>query len=139
MKVSILQLDTPLTSGRIYPEAEVQKAINEYNTRPNKLGEFDAGEEFNVKLDRVSHRTSDLYIENKEVFADIEVLDTPMGKILKDILASGVTLEFTSRATGNCEQPGIAGSPVSDYEIIAIDCITEKHKPTHPTHPRKRK
>ena len=123
MKQTLMKLDTLNKNGRIYTTESVNKAIQEANDKSEKgqlLGELGYGNVVDIDLKNVSHKISELKIEDNSVVGEIEILDTPSGNKLKDILDQVV---FRPRGTGNINDKG----EVENFKIISFDAIS-KHE-----------
>lgn len=89
-KGTIVDLNVPAPSGRIYSKEVMEKAIKEYNEKPKpKFGTFE-GELSHpnsyLDLSKVSHRINDVSIIDDKVVADIDILDNDNAKIVKHLL-----------------------------------------------------
>lgn len=85
----VLQLDQTLSSGRLYTSEGVAKAIMEVRKDLHArrvMGEMGIVRDAKIHLDRVSHLVTDLRIEDSTLVADVELLDSPSGKVLKEHL-----------------------------------------------------
>ena len=71
-----------------------------------------------------SHVVTDIWIDEKDqsIKGTIEVLDTPKGKMLKELVTVGVPMSMASRGTGKVNEKGI----VEDYELVSFDVIPTK-------------
>ena len=128
-KIKILTLDekTP-NSGRIYPKEEFSRALEEWLKSPNtKAGCFIedlnyAGNLGEIPIDRISHTIKSISIEDNNVYADIEVLDTPAGVILEALLGAGDdSVRFAPVGTGLIEDfHNKIGSTVKEYQLITL-------------------
>ena len=90
-KGTIVDLNVPAPSGRIYSKEAMENAIKEYNEKPKpKFGIFEG--ELNhhpnsyLDLTKVSHRINDVSIIDNKVVADIDILDNDNAKIVKQLL-----------------------------------------------------
>jgi len=122
----ILKCNEPSVTGKIYLKDEVEKAIAVYMKKDN-LGEL--GSDYNpawvnapplmsINLDQVSHKIIDTYVDDDGWWcARIEVLETPMGKILTGLLEAGIEPRLTLRCVGIVG----ARTVISEIDIIAID------------------
>ena len=87
---TIVDLNVPAPSGRIYSKEAMEKAIKEYNEKPKpKFGTFEG--ELNhpssyLDLSKVSHRINDVSIVGDKVVADMDILDNDNAKIVKRLL-----------------------------------------------------
>lgn len=92
-------------NDRIYEEEEylphlkyLQKKIAE-----NRLiGELDHPEKFDISLSKISHIIEKLEYdkENRCIRGRVRILDTPQGRIAKELVESGVPISISSRAAG---------------------------------------
>ena len=57
-----------------------------------------------VNLDRVSHMIEELVPEGNNIIGKAKILDTPNGKIVKELLNSGAKLGVSSRGMGTLEK-----------------------------------
>ena len=127
--VKILECDTSDTfSKRIYPMAMIEKAIEEYMAEPSPAGgelqavsEAFAANQFTfIPIADISHVVTNLYLnrETKEVFADIKILDTPAGDLLRNLLAFGEdTIRFSPLGAGMVD---IDTKEVSCYVLKSV-------------------
>ena len=80
---------------------EVDRYINEYVEKGRALGELGHPEGPTVNLDRVSHKIVSLRQEGNNFIGKAKLLETPMGKIAKNLIDEGVTLGVSSRGVGS--------------------------------------
>ena len=59
----------------------------------------------------------------------IEVLDTPSGRILKDLLKSGVKLGISSRGMGSVKESMGSLTVEDDFKLICFDMVSEPSTP----------
>ena len=59
----------------------------------------------------------------------IEVLDTPSGKILKELVKSGVKLGISSRGLGSVKQTNGETIVEDDFQLICFDMVSEPSTP----------
>ena len=112
------------------PKETFQKALDEYLSSKNqKLGELDPSpEDPFINLSRVSHKIEDMRIENDEVIADIQLLDTLNGKLAQKLIKLGNNLHFEPRMIGECiyetdESGNKKMVDVEHLQIISIDIV----------------
>ncbi len=116
----ILKCDEPTdATGKIYPTDEVRKAIREYMSNEHyNLGEMD-GTGHTISFDNVSHSIVDTYIDDEGWWtADIEILDTPNGKILKQLREMDIPVALMPRSIGTVDSYSFK---ISNLQIVAID------------------
>ena len=74
-------------NGRIYPKQIMERAVDKYVkeqvSQKRAVGELNHPEGPTVNLDKVSHLITDLQWEGNDVVGKAQILDTPMGKIVK--------------------------------------------------------
>jgi len=89
------------------------------------LGELDHPESSVVNLQNVSHNVLDAFFEGDDVVGKVEILDTPAGKILKELLKAGIKLGISSRGLGSVEQVNEDTVKVGqDFELICWDFVS---------------
>jgi len=127
-------------NGRIYPCKVLQKEIKNYMNviKDNRaLGELDHPDDSVINLRNVSHVVTDMWWEGNDVMGKIKVLDTPSGRILKDLINSGIKLGISSRGLGSVNE--VAGNTVvqEDFELICFDIVSEPSTPNAYIYPEK--
>ena len=90
-------------NGRRYPrkliEREVTK-LKEVVGERRLLGELDHPSDEVVHLANASHLITDLHMDGNNVIGEIEILSTPAGKVLEELVKSGVKVGVSSRGVG---------------------------------------
>lgn len=129
MKGIFIQGDVKNQNQRVYPVAEINKAVMQINERIKKgetvLGELDHPEELSINLDRVSHIIEDMGMNGKDGHGKLKIIPTPTGNIVKTLLQSGAKLGVSSRGSGNVGDNGF----VSDFEIVTVDIVAQPSAP----------
>jgi len=127
------QTDKKNRNGRVYPNAIMQKAVKQYvDTQVSKkraVGELNHPEGPTVNLDKVSHLITDLHFEGKDVVGKAQILDTPMGKIVKGLLDGGVQLGVSTRGMGSLEQQNGAMVVKDDFILSTVDIVQDPSAP----------
>jgi len=126
-------------NGRVYPENVLKREIKNYMNvvKDNRAcGELDHPDDSVVNLKNVSHIITDIWWEGKDVMGKIKVLDTPSGRILKDLVKAGVKLGISSRGLGSVSE-GINGTVVveNDFQLICFDMVSEPSTPNAYVYP----
>lgn len=118
-----MQAEIKNRNGRIYPLSEmtgqVAHAQNIIKEHGGIFGELDHPQGITINLDRVSHVIKELYMDGNDVKGRMQLLDTPMGKIGKELARSGVRYGVSSRAAGQVNESGI----VSGFSFVTIDIV----------------
>lgn len=110
---------------RIYEEKEylphleyLKKKISE-----NRLmGELDHPDKFEVSLNKVSHIIESLEYDSasRQIKGKVRLLDTPAGKIAKNLVDSGVPVSISSRAAGSVtEDKKVSIKRIFTYDLVA--------------------
>jgi len=128
-----MQAESKNRNGRIYPKPIMEKAVNAYvETQVSKkraVGELNHPEGPTVNLDKVSHLITDLRFEGNDVVGKAQILDTPMGKIVKGLLDGGVQLGVSTRGMGSLEQRNGAMYVKDDFILNTVDIVQDPSAP----------
>ena len=120
-------------NGRVYPRSIMEKAVKTYvDTQVNKkraVGELNHPEGPTVNLDKVSHLITDLRFEGNDVVGKAQILDTPMGKIVKGLLDGGVQLGVSTRGMGSLEQKNGTMYVQEDFILNTVDIVQDPSAP----------
>ena len=120
-------------NGRIYPKAVMEKAVGKYVkeqvAQKRAVGELNHPEGPTVNLDKVSHLITDLKFEGNDVVGKAQILDTPMGKIVKGLLEGGVQLGVSTRGMGSLEQRNGAMYVRDDFLLNTVDIVQDPSAP----------
>jgi hypothetical protein len=111
----------------------MEKAVNTYvETQVSKkraVGELNHPEGPTVNLDKVSHLITDLRLEGNNVVGKAQILDTPMGKIVKGLLDGGVQLGVSTRGMGSLEQKNGVMYVREDFILNTVDIVQDPSAP----------
>ena len=120
-------------NGRIYPMQVMEKAVGKYSTdqvsKGRAVGELNHPEGPTVNLDKVSHKINELNFKGNDVMGKAQILDTPMGNIVKGLLEGGVQLGVSTRGMGSLEQRNNAMYVKDDFMLNAIDIVQDPSAP----------
>jgi len=127
------QADKKNRNGRVYPKAIMESAVNKYVTeqvsKKRAVGELNHPEGPTVNLDKVSHLITDLKFEGNDVVGKAQILDTPMGKIVKGLLEGGVQLGVSTRGMGSLEQRNGTMYVREDFILNTVDIVQDPSAP----------
>jgi len=108
IKGIFMQAETKNRNGRVYPMEVLGKEVSRYNKelveKKRAFGELGHPDGPTVNLDRVSHLIEELYPDGKNIIGKAKILDTPNGKIVKELLNAGAKLGVSSRGMGTLEK-----------------------------------
>ena len=130
-------------NGRSYPFKVLKREIDNYKkiVADNRAcGELDHPDDSVINLKNVSHIVTDCWWEGKDVMGKIKVLDTPSGRILKDLIKAGVKLGISSRGLGSVKESMGGGIVVQeDFELICFDIVSEPSTPNAFVYPKSKR
>ena len=129
-----MQAETKNRNGRVYPLGVLQKDVTRYNkelvSKNRAFGELGHPDGPTVNLDRVSHMIEELVPEGNNIIGKAKILDTPNGKIVKELLNSGAKLGVSSRGMGTLEKKGNANYVKDDFYLAtAADIVADPSAP----------
>ena len=116
-------------NGRVYSKAilerEMKKYMDEFVKNGNAYGELDHPESPVVSLKNASHIVKDLWWKGDDLMGKVELLNTPAGNIVKEIIKAGHTIGISSRGTGSVQQTNEGNLEVQpDFELVCWDFVS---------------
>ena len=115
-------------NGRVYPKNILEREVNKYQQlikERRALGELDHPDSSVINLKNVSHNIREVHWEGEDVVGTVEILPTPSGNILKELLRAGILLGISSRGMGSVKP--LEGNKVvvgEDFELIGWDFVS---------------
>jgi len=122
-------------NGRMYPVDTLAKEVGRYNEsfvkKGRAVGELGHPDGPTVNLDRVSHKIVSLEQKGNNFIGKAQLLETPMGKIAKSLIAEGVTLGVSSRGIGTLKEDKDGLKVVGeDFQLAtAADIVADPSAP----------
>lgn len=122
--------DTKNQNGRVYPKEILMREVATYSkvqiAENRALGELDHPESSIVNLANVSHNVRKVWWQGNDVVGTVEVLGTPAGNILKELLKAGVKLGISSRGLGSVKEITENGTVEvqDDFELVCWDFVS---------------
>ena len=119
-------------NGRYYPRELWEREMDKYQeaiSERRATGELDHPESSVVNLKNVSHLIREYWWDGDHVMGKIEILPTPSGNILKELIRAGVTLGVSSRGMGTLEQNGNVMEVQDDFELLCWDFVSTPSNP----------
>ena len=119
-------------NGRYYAKELWEREMDKYKElieQRRSMGELDHPESSVVNLKNVSHLITEFWWDGDNVMGKIEILPTPSGNILKEIIKSGVTVGVSSRGMGSLEQRGGMMEVQDDFELLCWDFVSTPSNP----------
>ena len=128
-----MQSETKNRNGRVYPGAVMSKEVGRYNTeyvaQNRAMGELGHPEGPTVNLERVSHIIKDLRLEGNDVYGRAKILDTPYGKIVKNLMDEGAKLGVSSRGMGSLKDQDGVNVVQEDFMLASVDVVADPSAP----------
>ena len=119
-------------NGRYYPKELWQREIANYMScvKENRaLGELDHPDSTIINLKNVSHNIKRIFWDGNNVMGIIEILPTPSGNILKELLKNNITVGVSSRGMGSLQQVGEVLEVQDDFELLCWDFVSTPSNP----------
>jgi hypothetical protein len=118
-------------NGRVYPREILEREAKKYETlikERRALGELDHPDSSVINLKNVSHNVREIHWDNDDLVGTVEILPTPSGNILKELLRAGILLGISSRGMGSVTpMRGADSGKVTvgeDFELIGWDFVS---------------
>jgi len=130
-----MQANKKNRNGRIYPTEILQKEAKRYTTefikKKRAFGELGHPDGPTVNLERVSHMIEELEEVGQNFMGRAKVLDTPYGKIVKNLIDEGAQLGVSSRGMGSLKagKNGISEVQGDFYLATAADIVADPSAP----------
>ena len=124
-------------NGRVYTKKLWQNVLNseywkdmmENNTLCGEIvhpGDRTESDSFEIDARNISHRIKEAHIEGDKLIGTVEVLDTPSGRTLLDLINSGCTVGISARGVGD-----LNGDEV-DPDTYNFKCFDITMRPSDP-------
>ena len=130
-----MQAETKNRNGRVYPKQILQKEVGRYtkNYIDNKraFGELGHPDGPTVNLERVSHMITELKESGNDFVGKAKIMDTPYGKIVKNLIDEGARLGVSSRGMGSLKPlyNGTQEVQKDFYLATAADIVADPSAP----------
>ena len=115
-------------NGRVYPKEILMREAKKYEIlikERRALGELDHPDSTVINLKNVSHNVREIHWEGEDLCGTVEILPTPSGNILKELLKAGILLGISSRGMGSVTNIGEGKVKVQDdFELIGWDFVS---------------
>ena len=129
-----MQADIKNRNGRVYPIATLSKEVVRYTTeyinKRRAFGELGHPDGPTVNLERVSHMITSLKPEGKNFIGEAKIMDTPYGKIVKNLIDEGAQLGVSSRGMGSIQSSSQGNVVGKDFYLAtAADIVADPSAP----------
>jgi len=134
IKGIFMQADIKNRNGRVYPMEVLSNEVAKYNKnfiKENRaFGELGHPDGPTVNLERVSHMITSLTPDGKNFIGEAKIMSTPMGEIVKNLMAEGAKLGVSSRGMGSLNQKNGANYVRDDFYLAtAADIVADPSAP----------
>jgi len=117
LEACILPLGYKSLNNRVYSLEIGQRIIEQINEKREVFGTIGVARDVSqLDLSEISHVAKHPFIKEGKVFCEINVLDTPKGRKLKEMLK---TVVFRVSGTGEVDGSG----KITNYNLVSIDAI----------------
>jgi hypothetical protein len=129
-----LQSNLKNRNGRMYPKEVMQKEVARYTKesieKKRAYGELGHPDGPTVNLDRVSHMIVGLKEDGDNYIGRAKILDTPMGRIVKELIDEGASLGVSSRGLGSLKERNGVNEVQEDFMLAtAADIVADPSAP----------
>jgi hypothetical protein len=134
IKGIFMQAEQKNRNGRVYPKqvlgAQVNKYIENYVNQNRAFGELGHPDSPIVNLERVSHMIKELNEEGNNWVGKAKIMETPYGKIVKNLLDDGAKLGVSSRGMGSLKNVRGTNIVQDDFHLAtAADIVADPSAP----------
>ena len=131
---TFLQGDIKNRNGRVYEFKMLKDKVEQYRkdfvAQKRAFGELGHPEGPTINLERVSHMISELSPDGKNFYGKAKIMDTPYGKIVKNLMDEGAKLGVSSRGVGSIEEKNGANYVKDDFRLsTAADIVADPSAP----------
>ena len=131
---TFLQGDIKNRNGRVYEfkmlKDKVEQYRKEFVEQKRAFGELGHPEGPTINLERVSHMITELAPDGKNFYGKAKIMETPYGKIVKNLIDEGAKLGVSSRGVGSIEEKNGANYVKNDFRLsTAADIVADPSAP----------
>ena len=115
-------------NGRIYGREILEREVENYKKLVKErraLGELDHPDDQVLNLKNASHLVIEVWWNGDDVMGKVQVLDTPSGQVLKELVKAGVKLGISSRGLGSVKESNGETIVEDDFQLICFDFVSE--------------
>ena len=128
-----MQSEAKNRNGRIYPKEVLESATSKYVKEQVKtgraVGELGHPDSPTINLDRVSHKITELNWDGNNVMGKAEILETPMGQIVRGLMDGQVQLGVSTRGMGSLKQQKGNTIVSDDFILSTVDIVQDPSAP----------
>jgi len=132
LKGVLQKYDTLNQNKRSYPEHILKREVNNYQKfirERRSFGELDHPAESIIELKNTSHFIIETWWEGRDLWGRVQILGTPSGNIIKEIIKAGCTVGISSRGVGSTQHENGVDVVQDDFMLICWDFVSEPSTP----------
>jgi hypothetical protein len=118
----------PNQNKRRYPKEILEREVKKYQQlikERRALGELDHPESPIINLKNVSHNIREVWWDGDDVVGVVEILSTPAGNILRELIKNNIRLGISSRGLGTVKEMHDGTVLVQeDFELVGWDFVS---------------
>jgi len=123
LTVGFLRCDVPNRNGNVYPKEVMEAVVDRLNNRGDVVYGTVGQPEYrglDIPIDRISHRCENFSIIDGVVTADVFILNTPQGEVLRSIVdCEEPSFRFSCAGKGKLNSKRI----IAEFSIDRISCM----------------
>ena len=117
---------------RVYSRPILEREVENYKKLVRErraLGELDHPDSAVINLANAAHLVTEVWWDGSNVMGKVQVLNTPSGKILQELVNDGVKLGISSRGLGSVSESKGRTIVEDDFQLICFDFVSEPSTP----------
>ena len=124
---NIIKADVPNKNNRVYPRSVLEKVIEDFDNKSGTLGQLGMPDcsldgPSSIRLDEASHIVKNLRMQDDKLICDIQILDTPAGKKLCDLVDG----KFRLQGIGSVEDKDGSYVIQDDYKLMSVNALSSE-------------
>lgn len=129
-----LQSEIVNRNGRKYPKAILKREVDRYRKehieKSRAVGELGHPDNPTINLDRVSHKIISLTEDGDNFIGKAQILNTPQGNIVKNLIDEGIVFGVSSRGVGSLKEKN--GHHIVDDDFVLVTAADIVADPSAP-------
>lgn len=124
---TVLRADHPNGNKRIYPKEILERVVEQFRWDgiATSTGQFGMPEDGIIRISEMTHAIMDLHMEDNYLVAEIAVMDTPQGKILKQLLTDRLdVVAFRTMGVGFGEMNNDGCLELANFQLTGIHAVS---------------
>jgi hypothetical protein len=121
----LMILDVPNNNNHLYTTELVNKIIESSPREVMGMLGVNSCVYPNINFDKVSHKISNLRIEECYWVGDVTILKTPCGDMLTNLIERKIDFDFRPTGVATIEMDNDIVVIGSDYKLISIDAVVD--------------